>query len=173
MRPTGQVLMVMGSDSDLPVAEAAVEVLEELGVSFEVRVASAHRSPETVEELVRQAEQGETGVLIGIAGGAAHLAGVMASQTTLPVIGVPVPTDRMGGMDSLLSTLQMPSGIPVACMGLGKSGARNAAVLAVEILALSDPALRETLRTYKQRMSSRVEDQDARVQDWLEGRSGD
>jgi phosphoribosylaminoimidazole carboxylase PurE protein len=160
----------MGSDSDLPVGEGAVEVLEELGVPFALRVISAHRSPKVAEELARTAESEGTEVLVAIAGGAAHLAGVLAAHTVLPVIGVPVPTDRMGGMDSLLSTVQMPSGVPVACMGLGKSGARNAAVLAAQIVAAADPDLRERLRRFKEQLGRRVEVQDENVQSWLRER---
>jgi 5-(carboxyamino)imidazole ribonucleotide mutase len=170
MTDTPKVAVLMGSESDLPVVEAAVEVFECFGVPFDLRVLSAHRTPQAVEEFARAAERGGFQVLIAAAGGAAHLAGVLASITTLPVIGVPIPTDRMGGMDSLLSIVQMPGGVPVACMGLGRSGARNAALLAVQILAASDGSLRDALREHKAEMVRNVEEQDARVQEWREKR---
>ncbi len=165
-----RVAVLMGSASDLPVVEEALAVLEQFGVPFEVRVLSAHRSPAAVEEFARMAEGRGLQVIIAAAGGAAHLAGVVASLTTLPVIGVPIPSERMGGMDSLLSTVQMPSGVPVACMGLGKSGARNAAVLAVQVLALSDPSLREALKRHKSELSDAVQQQQSAVQDLLRKR---
>jgi len=164
-RPT--VAVLMGSRSDLPVVEGAVEVLDQFGVSFEVRVMSAHRSPHVVAEYASGAEERGLEVLIAAAGGAAHLAGVVAAHTPLPVIAVPMPTDRMGGMDSLLSMVQMPAGVPVACMGLGRSGARNAAVLAVRILALRDASLRSALKDYAAAMADKVAGQDRDVQQWL------
>ncbi|MHC4479403.1 MAG: 5-(carboxyamino)imidazole ribonucleotide mutase, partial [Planctomycetota bacterium] len=165
-----KVAVVMGSDSDLPVVEGTVELLEQFGVPFEVRVLSAHRSPDALEQFAAGAEERGLQVVIAAAGGAAHLAGVLAARTALPVIGVPVPTDRMGGLDSLLSTVQMPAGVPVACMGLGTSGARNAAVMAVEILAVHDADLRESLRRHREQMADRVREQDELVQRWLEER---
>jgi phosphoribosylaminoimidazole carboxylase PurE protein len=162
-----QVAVVMGSDSDLPVMEAAVETLRTFGVPFEVRVLSAHRSPQALEEFAVQAESRGFQVLIAAAGGAAHLAGVLAARTALPVIGVPMPTDGAGGLDSLLSTVQMPAGVPVACMGIGKSGATNAAVLAVQILAASDPRLRQALHDHKARLAEQVQAQDAGLQQRL------
>ena len=171
--PMGQtpiVAVLMGSESDLPVVESAVDVLEQFGVPFELRVLSAHRTPQAVEEFARGAESRGLQVLIAAASGAAHLAGVLASLTTLPVIGVPIPTERMGGMDSLLSVVQMPGGVPVACMGLGPSGARNAALLAIQILATSDPALRGPLRAHKADLARNVEEQDQSVQRWLDER---
>ncbi|MHC4787848.1 MAG: 5-(carboxyamino)imidazole ribonucleotide mutase [Planctomycetota bacterium] len=167
-----KVAVVMGSDSDLPVVEGTVELLEQFGVPFEVRVLSAHRSPDALEQFAAGAEERGLQVVIAAAGGAAHLAGVLAARTALPVIGVPVPTDRMGGLDSLLSTVQMPAGVPVACMGLGTSGARNAAVMAVEILAVHDADLRESLRRHREQMADRVREQDELVQRWLEERRG-
>jgi phosphoribosylaminoimidazole carboxylase PurE protein len=164
MAQTAKVAVIMGSDSDLPVVEGAVEVLEQFGVPFEVRVLSAHRSPQAVEQFAAQAEARGLQVLIAAAGGAAHLAGAIASRTTLPVIGLPIPTERMGGMDSLLSTVQMPAGVPVACMGLGESGARNAALLAVQILATADAGLRDAFRRHKADMAARVAAQDASAQ---------
>jgi phosphoribosylaminoimidazole carboxylase PurE protein len=157
------VAVVMGSDSDLPVMESAIEALRQFGVPLEVRVLSAHRSPEAVHEFALSARKRGLKVIIAGAGGSAHLAGVIASLTTLPVIGVPMPTERMGGMDSLLSTVQMPEGVPVATMGIGKSGARNAAVLAVQMLALSDKKLADALVRHKARLAEKVKDADARV----------
>ncbi len=170
MSDTARVAVVMGSKSDLPVMEGAVETLEELGVPFTLRVMSAHRSPEETARFAREAEADGLGVIIAAAGGAAHLAGTIAAHTVLPVIGVPVPTSRMGGMDSLFSTIQMPGGVPVACVGLGKSGATNAAVLAAQILAEADSELREVLRRYKDGQSERVRSHDASVAEWLEAR---
>jgi phosphoribosylaminoimidazole carboxylase PurE protein len=158
------VAVIMGSDSDLPMMESAVEVLKEFAVPFEVRVLSAHRSPQAVHEFASGAEKKGLKVIIAGAGGAAHLAGVVASLTTLPVIGVPMPTECMGGLDSLLSILQMPGGVPVATMGIGKSGARNAALLAVQMLALTDEKLRKALRERKAAMADKVKDADQRVQ---------
>lgn len=170
MTETPRVALVMGSESDLPVMESAVEMLERFGVPFQMRVLSAHRSPRAVEEFARAAAEGGTQVIIAAAGGAAHLAGVLAAATVLPVIGVPMPTDRMGGMDSLLSTVQMPSGVPVATMGLGRSGAANAAVMAVRILACAEPALREALARHTAEMAEHVGRQDEHVRQWLEQR---
>jgi len=162
------VAVVMGSDSDLPVMESTVEVLRQFGVPFELSVLSAHRSPEAVHEFAAGAEQRGLKVLIAGAGGAAHLAGVLASLTCLPVIGVPMPTERMGGMDSLLATVQMPRGVPVATVGIGKSGAQNAGLLAVQILAGSDEKLRDAFRNHKAGMAGQVKDADARIKEWLE-----
>jgi phosphoribosylaminoimidazole carboxylase PurE protein len=161
----------MGSKSDLPVLEGMIGVFDEFGVAFEMKVLSAHRSPRAVEEFAQGARERGLQVIVAAAGGAAHLAGVVAANTTLPVIGVPIPTDRMGGMDSLLSTLQMPGGVPVATVGLGKSGAKNAAVLAVQILAGADDSLCKALADYKTALSAHVEAQDAELQKWLADRS--
>ena len=160
-----KVAVIMGSESDLPVMQSATEVLKAFGVAFEMRALSAHRSPDATHDFARNAERQGFSVVIAGAGGAAHLAGVVASLTTLPVIGVPMPTERMGGMDSLLSTVQMPKGVPVATMGIGKSGAANAALLAVQILALSDEELGKKFRAYKSRMAASVGDADARVRE--------
>jgi len=164
------VAIVMGSESDLPVLEGTVDLLDEFGVPFQLHVMSAHRSPEAAAEFARDAEGRGLKVIVAAAGGAAHLAGTLAAHSVLPVVGVPIPTDRMGGMDSLLSTVQMPGGVPVACMGLGKSGARNAAVLAVQILALADERLRAALHDYKHGLAEHVQEQDGRVSQWLQER---
>jgi phosphoribosylaminoimidazole carboxylase PurE protein len=162
--------VVMGSKSDLPVLEGMIGVFEHFGVPFEMKVLSAHRSPRAVEQFAQGARERGLQVIVAAAGGAAHLAGVIAANTTLPVIGIPIPTDRMGGMDSLLSTVQMPGGVPVATVGLGRSGAKNAAVLAVQILAVGDESLRKPLEEYKAGLAEHVEAQDAELQKWLEER---
>ena len=133
----------MGSDSDLPIVEKGISVLEEYGVPHEVHVYSAHRTPTECAEFVRGAEASGFGVIIAAAGMAAHLAGAVAANTVLPVIGIPISSKNTGGMDALLSTVQMPSGIPVATVAI--DGAANAATLAVQILALSEPSLKEKL----------------------------
>jgi 5-(carboxyamino)imidazole ribonucleotide mutase len=151
-----KVAVIMGSDSDLPVIEDALNVLEEFGVPFEVRVLSAHRSPDETSSYARGCAQRGLQVLIAAAGWAAHLAGVIAAETTLPVIGIPVASSPLQGLDSLLSTVQMPPGIPVATMAIGKGGARNAALLAVQILALQQPLLAERLKSFKKKMAEDI-----------------
>jgi 5-(carboxyamino)imidazole ribonucleotide mutase len=138
-----KVAILMGSDSDLPIVEKGINVLKEYGVPFEVHVYSAHRTPKQAAEFVSSAKASGFGVIIAAAGMAAHLAGAVAANTTLPVIGIPVSSKNTGGMDALLATVQMPSGIPVATVAI--DGAANAALLAVEILALSEPSLDEAL----------------------------
>ena len=140
------VAVLMGSDSDLPVMEATLEVLRELEIPFEVRITSAHRTPAATHDYVTDAEQRGCGVFIAAAGLAAHLAGAVSALTVRPVIGVPLDAGPLKGMDALLSTVQMPGGIPVACVAVGKAGARNAAWLAAQILALEDEALAGRLR---------------------------
>jgi phosphoribosylaminoimidazole carboxylase PurE protein len=151
------VLILMGSDSDAPVMTAAVDVLTELGVTSEMTVASAHRSPRRVLRLVEEAPGRGVRVFIVGAGAAAHLAGVVAAHTTLPVIGVPIDSSALNGLDALLSTVQMPPGVPVATVAIGKPGATNAGVLAAQILAVGDPALAGRLRDYKARLEEKVE----------------
>ncbi len=153
--------IVMGSDSDLEVMQGAVDALSEFGVACEVRVISAHRAPDVLADYARGAESRGLRVIIGGAGGAAHLPGVAAALTTLPVIGVPVPLRHLDGLDSLLSIVQMPSGIPVATVGIGN--ARNAGLLAVRILATADPALRVAMRLYQVRLAEAVAEKDAAV----------
>jgi 5-(carboxyamino)imidazole ribonucleotide mutase len=155
--------IVMGSDSDLPVMAEAAQTLKKFGVSFEVEVTSAHRSPARTSEYARTAIERGLKVLIVGAGGAAHLAGVIAAETTLPVIGVPMPSTTLGGLDSLLSTVQMPGGVPVACTAIGKPGAVNAAVFAVEIIATSDAALAAKLREYKEQLARAVAEKSEKV----------
>ncbi len=148
--------ILMGSDSDLSVMEAAAEVLREFGVPFEMAILSAHRTPEQAARYAAQAAERGIKVLIAGAGWAAHLAGVLASKTTLPVIGVPIDSSPLNGMDALLSTVQMPPGIPVATMAIGKGGARNAALFAVQILAVADQNLAARLKAYKEDMAAGV-----------------
>jgi len=154
-----RVGIVMGSRSDMPVMEKAAAILDEFGVPHEVRVLSAHRTPDAVEAWVSGAVENGARVFIAGAGGAAHLAGVVASRTQVPVIGVPIATQTAGGLDSLLSTVQMPRGVPVATVAIG--GAENAALLAVAILALSDEALAERLADYRERQTRAVLDDPA------------
>ena len=151
------VLILMGSDSDAPVMSAAVDVLNELGLTSEMTVASAHRSPRRVLRLVEEAPARGVRVFIVGAGAAAHLAGVVAAHTTLPVIGVPIDSSALRGLDALLSTVQMPPGVPVATVAIGKPGATNAGVLAAQILGVGDPAIAARLRDYKTRLEEKVE----------------
>ncbi len=151
-----RVGVVMGSDSDWPKIKAVAAALEEFGVSFEVRVMSAHRTPEIVRRYATMAAARGLQVIIAAAGGAAHLAGVIASHTTLPVIGIPVPTNLQGGMDSLLSTVQMPGDIPVATVGVGMGGPRNAGLLAVQIMALCDEGLQKQLVAFRQKLADKI-----------------
>ena len=159
MKKSSDVLVsvVMGSDSDLPVMKEAVKVLEEFGIPYEVLLTSAHRSPERTSTFAREAAERGIRVIIVGAGAAAHLAGVIASQTELPVIGVPIDATSLGGLDALLSTVQMPGGIPVATMSIGKAGATNAAIMAVRILALQDDGLRKKLDGYVENMAKEIE----------------
>lgn len=150
-----QVSMVMGSDSDLEVMREGAKILSRFGVSHEIQVLSAHRSPERVARFAKRLSQRGVKVVIAGAGGAAHLAGVIAAHTTLPVIGVPT-NSALNGLDSLLSTVQMPSGVPVATVSIGKSGAMNAAILAVQILALRSRALQAKLKLHKVELSRSV-----------------
>jgi phosphoribosylaminoimidazole carboxylase PurE protein len=151
------VSVVMGSDSDLPVMEEAVTVLEAFGVPYELFLTSAHRTPERTREFSHGAARRGVRVIIVGAGAAAHLAGVIASQTLLPVIGVPIDATSLQGLDALLATVQMPGGIPVATMAIGKAGATNAALHAIRILALEDDDLLQKLQSYVRRMAQEVE----------------
>ena len=153
----------MGSDSDWPVMEETVAVLDELKIPRDVRVISAHRTPETAAKFAQAAERSGLKVIIAAAGGAAHLAGVMASWTNLPVIGVPMEGWAVGGLDALLSTVMMPAGVPVATVAIGKAGARNAAILAAQILALSDKRLAVRLKAMRRDAKARVAAKDRAV----------
>jgi 5-(carboxyamino)imidazole ribonucleotide mutase len=162
-----RVAVVMGSDSDLPLAEKATDVLKAFGIAYEARVLSAHRSPEAVWEFAVSAEGSGFAVIISIAGGAAALSGVIASATRLPVIAVPAPTGMAGGLDSLLSSVQMPSGVPVLSTGTNSGGPANAAYAAARILALSDAGLAEALKRHRAEMAGKVADKDAAVREKL------
>lgn len=156
-----KVCIVMGSDSDLGVMEACAKRLGSFGIPYEVRVISAHRTPAAAEQLAKNAVADGFGVIIAAAGKAAHLGGVLAAYTTLPVIGVPIKTSMMGGLDSLLSMVQMPKGIPVACVAV--DGAENAAILAAQMLAISDTALADKLAQFKADMAAEVAQKDETV----------
>lgn len=160
-----KVLIVMGSDSDIPVMEKAAAMLKQFGVPFEMRISSAHRCPDRTAALAARAEERGVKVIIAGAGMAAHLAGVMAAGTILPVIGVPIGGGALNGVDALYSTVQMPGGIPVATVAIGKAGAKNAGILAVQMLALSDEALAAQLKDYKESMALAVEEKDRVLQD--------
>jgi 5-(carboxyamino)imidazole ribonucleotide mutase len=153
--------VIMGSDSDLRVMQGAVDALSELGVAHEVRVVSAHRTPDVMYEYARTARERGIRVIIAGAGGAAHLPGMTASMTTLPVIGVPVPLENLSGLDSLLSIVQMPAGIPVATVAVGN--ARNAGLLAARILGVEDAALAERLQTFADELAATVAEKDKKV----------
>lgn len=144
-----QVLALCGSTSDLPIMESTVKTLKQFNIDFVLHVASAHRTPARVRELITEAEGNGTRVIIAAAGMAAHLAGAVAGLTTLPVVGVPLPGGAMDGQDALLSTVMMPPGMPVATMAIGKPGAINAALFAVQILALDDPKLADALKAHR------------------------
>lgn len=157
-----KVGILMGSDSDLEVMAEAGKVLEEFGVPYDITVASAHRSPDLVHKTIANFKANGVKVFIGGAGGAAHLAGVMASLTTLPVIGIPIKTKTMDGLDSLLSTAQMPPGIPVATVGI--NAAKNAGLLAIQILATSDKNLEKKLIAYKKKMADEIKKKGEKLQ---------
>jgi 5-(carboxyamino)imidazole ribonucleotide mutase len=159
-----QVMILMGSDSDLSTLAECCKELERFGIGFEIHVSSAHRTPAKTEKLVKEAEGRGIKVLVCAAGGAAHLAGVAAAQTTLPVLAVPILMNTLGGADSLYSMVQMPQGIPVGTFAIGKAGAGNAGIFAAQILALSDKAVAEKLKAFKEDMASKVEKKDAELQ---------
>jgi 5-(carboxyamino)imidazole ribonucleotide mutase len=162
--------MVLGSDSDLDVMLEAVKVLDALDVGSEVVVASAHRTPDRTHQYAATAAARGLGVLIAAAGGAAALPGVLAASTPLPVIGVPIAATPLGGLDALLSIVQMPKGVPVATVAIGTWGAANAAILAAQILAVADPALRERLAAYRRRLADEVEQRAGRVAERMKQR---
>lgn len=157
-----KVAIVMGSDSDLGVLQSAAARLKSFGIPYEMRIISAHRTPAAAAEFSANAEQNGFGVILAAAGKAAHLAGVLASGTTLPVVGIPIRSSTLDGLDSLLSTVQMPSGIPVATVAI--DGAENAAILAAQILALSDEALAEKVKAFKQELADKVAAKDKELQ---------
>ena len=159
-----KVAVLMGSNSDLPKIQKCIDTLKSLGIETVVRVMSAHRTPDVVSEFTENAIENGFGVIIAAAGGAAHLAGAVAAHTLLPVIGIPVEGGSFNGLDALLSTVQMPGGIPVATVGVGSGGATNAALLAAEILSAADPALRERLAADRTKRREKVLAADAEIQ---------
>ena len=158
-----QVAIIMGSDSDLPIVEASFAVLDDFGVNYTKNVMSAHRTPHDVMKLIKDSEDNGCQVFIAAAGMAAHLAGAVAAHSTKPVIGIPIESGGMGGIDALLSTAMMPPGVPVATVAVGKSGAKNSAILAVQILATSDEALSAKLREFKENMRKEVLEKDQKL----------
>ncbi len=164
-----KVAVVLGSDSDYPVIQDMLKLLDNLNMEYELTVSSAHRSPERTHAYVASLEERGIKVVVACAGAAAHLAGVIASYTILPVIGVPIDSSALNGLDALLSTSMMPAGVPVATMGIGKAGASNAAVLAAQILALEDADLRERLRGFKKQLAERVEEKDLKLRKSRDG----
>ncbi|MBM3284169.1 5-(carboxyamino)imidazole ribonucleotide mutase [Candidatus Gottesmanbacteria bacterium] len=161
--------IVMGSDSDLETMQEAIKTLEKLGIGYEINIISAHRTPQKAHEYASSAEDRGLEVIIAAAGGAAHLAGVMAAWTPLPVIGVPMQTQLAGGLDSLLSMVQMPSGVPVACVATGKAGAKNSALLAAQILGIKYPEFREKMKKYKEQMATEVEEKNRKLKEVKSG----
>src|ERR1700747_3504142 len=157
------VSIVMGSDSDLEIMREAGKALEDFGIAYEIDVSSAHRSPDRTADFARKAAGRGVRVIIAGAGGAAHLAGVIAAHTILPVIGVPIPSTSLQGMDSLLSTVQMPAGIPVATVAIGKPGATNAGILAAQILGTGDDAMRDKLKGHKEKLARGVEEKSRKL----------
>lgn len=155
-----KVAIALGSDSDYPIIQEMILILEDFGIPYEINISSAHRSPDRTHRYAATLEERGIQVVIACAGAAAHLAGVIASHTILPVIGVPIDSSPLKGIDSLLATAMMPAGVPVATMGIGKAGATNAGVLAVQILARNDPALAISLKEHKKQMADRVEERD-------------
>lgn len=158
-----KVLIIMGSDSDLPVVKGAVDILREFGIETEVRISSAHRAAAKTEELAKNAVSRGFGVIIAAAGGAAHLAGVVAAQTPLPVIALPVKSGALHGVDSLYAMVQMPSGIPCATVAI--DGAKNAGILAAQILGVADSAIMGKIKDYKENMKNGVEEKDRKLQE--------
>jgi 5-(carboxyamino)imidazole ribonucleotide mutase len=157
------VSIVMGSDSDLEVMREAGTALDEFGIGYDIDVTSAHRSPDRTAEFARNAAKNGIRVIIAGAGGAAHLAGVIAAHTTLPVIGVPIPSTSLQGMDSLLATVQMPAGIPVATVAIGKPGATNAGILAAQMIGLSDTGVASKLLAHKEKLAKGVEEKSKKL----------
>jgi 5-(carboxyamino)imidazole ribonucleotide mutase len=158
-----EILILLGSESDLETGHEAIKVFDEMGISYSLHIASAHRTPGKVRSLIKQAEAGGARIVIAGAGMSAHLAGVVAAETLLPVIGIPMGGGPLNGLDALLSTVNMPGGVPVATVSIGKAGGKNAALLAARILALSDDNIRAKLEEHKKKMGDAVEESDKRV----------
>ena len=163
------VSIVMGSDSDLEIMRESAKALEEFGIEYEIDVTSAHRSPDRTADYARKAANRGIRVIIAGAGGAAHLAGVIAAHTTLPVIGVPIPSTSLQGMDSLLAIVQMPAGIPVATVAIGKPGATNAGILAAQMIALADSSIAKKLEAHKDKLARGVEEKSRKLQSSIKG----
>jgi 5-(carboxyamino)imidazole ribonucleotide mutase len=163
------VSIVMGSDSDLEIMREAGKALEEFGIGYEIDVTSAHRSPERTAKFAREAASNGIRVIIAGAGGAAHLAGVIAAHTTLPVIGVPIPSTSLQGMDSLLATVQMPAGIPVATVAIGKPGATNAGILAAQIIGVADESVGKKLNAHKEKLARGVQEKSKKLKESMRG----
>src|ERR1700730_15178078 len=161
------VSIVMGSDSDLEIMREVSKSLEDFGIPYEIDVTSAHRSPDRTADFARKAADRGIRVIIAGAGGAAHLAGVIAAHTTLPVIGVPISATSLNGLDSLLATVQMPAGIPVATVAIGKPGATNAGILAAQILGVADSAIAQKLHAHKEKLAKGVEEKSKKLKDSL------
>jgi len=157
------VSIVMGSDSDLEIMREAGKALADFGIEYEIDVTSAHRSPDRTAEFAKNAAGRGIRVIIAGAGGAAHLAGVIAAHTTLPVIGVPIPSTSLNGLDSLLATVQMPAGIPVATVAIGKPGATNAGILAAQMIALADAAVAQKMNAHKEKLAKGVEEKSKKL----------
>ncbi len=164
------VCIVMGSDSDLPVMKSTFDVLDELGVRWEAHVTSAHRTPERTHEIIKSAEKRGCAVFISAAGLAAHLGGVVASLTVRPVIGVPMEGGPLNGYDALLSTVQMPGGIPVACVAIGKAGAKNAGFLAAQIIGIAHPDIAKNVRDQREKSVREITDKDQALQEEIDRR---
>jgi 5-(carboxyamino)imidazole ribonucleotide mutase len=162
---TPLVAIVMGSDSDLEIMNECVKALDGFAIPYEIDITSAHRAPRKTAKFASEAAGRGIRVIIAAAGGAAHLAGVIAAETTLPVIGVPIPSTALNGMDSLLSTVQMPAGIPVATVAIGKAGATNAGILAAQILALYDADLEKKMAAHKEKLANGVEEKSRKLQE--------
>jgi phosphoribosylaminoimidazole carboxylase PurE protein len=157
------VSIVMGSDSDLEIMREAGKALDDFGIAYEIDVTSAHRSPDRSADFAKKAAERGVKVIIAGAGGAAHLAGVIAAHTILPVIGVPIPSTSLNGMDSLLSTVQMPAGIPVATVAIGKPGATNAGILAAQMIGLSDESIAKKIHAHKEKLARGVEEKSKKL----------
>jgi phosphoribosylaminoimidazole carboxylase PurE protein len=164
---TADVIILMGSDSDLPLMQPALDMLKKFGIRYHATVSSAHRTPERTVKIVKEGEANGVKVFICAAGGAAHLAGVVASKTIRPVIGVPLDSSPLDGIDALMSTAQMPPGIPVATVSIGKWGAANAAILAAQIIGVADEKMTQIMRDYKEEMARKVEEKAEKLQQQL------
>jgi phosphoribosylaminoimidazole carboxylase PurE protein len=160
-----KVAIFLGSDSDFPIAEECIKTLKDFEIPFLLEITSAHRTPQRTIELINKAEKKGVEIFIAFAGGAAHLAGFIAAHTHLPVIGVPVESSNLGGIDSLLSTVQMPKGIPVATMGIGKSGAINSALLAIQILSLKNSLLKKKLIAHRKNIAEKVIEKSKKIKE--------